>query len=101
MFWRLLAKAAPEFLAEAGLLNSAFDVFDTRPYGLDGGAEGAGGSLSVTRDGETVQLAAKTVGHPLKAGDVVRMQTPGGGGHGDPAARAPEAVAEDRADGYV
>ena len=90
-----------EFLAESGLLNSAFDVFDTRPYGLDGGAEGRGGSLSVTRDGETAQLSAKTVGHPLQAGDIVRMETPGGGGHGAPSDRDPEARAEDEADGYV
>lgn len=90
-----------EFLAESGLLNSAFDVFDTRPYGLDGGAEGRGGSLCVTRDGATEQLSAKTVGHPLQAGDIVRIETPGGGGHGAPSERDPEARAEDEADGYV
>lgn len=90
-----------EFLAESGLLNSAFDVFQTEPYGLAGGAPGLSGSLSVTRGGETTQLAAKTIGHPLRAGDVVRMQTPGGGGHGDPADRDPAALAADRADGYV
>ena len=90
-----------EFLAEEGLLNASFDAFTSRPYGLEGGAEGQGGSLSVTRDGVTEQLPPKTSGHVLRAGDVVRMQTPGGGGFGDPAERAPEAVAADRADGYV
>lgn len=90
-----------EFLAERGLLNTAFDVFETRPYGLAGGGEGRGGTLSVTRGGATVQLSAKTIGHPLQAGDIVRMETPGGGGHGDPALRDPVAAAADEADGYV
>jgi len=90
-----------EFLAESGLLNSAFDCFDSLPYGLDGGDPGRGGSLSVTRDGVTTPLAAKTIGHALRPGDIVRMETPGGGGHGDPALRDAEAVAEDQADGYV
>lgn len=90
-----------EFLAESGLLNSAFDVFQSLPYGLDGGQPGHGGTLSVVRDGVTTALAAKTIGHVLRPGDIVRMETPGGGGHGDPALRDPAAVAEDKADGYV
>ena len=90
-----------EFLAEAGLLNSAFDVFESQPYGLEGGAPGQPGSLSVTRDGQTTALGAKTNGYPLRAGDIVRMQTPGGGGHGDPALRDPQAAEEDRLDGYA
>lgn len=90
-----------EFLAESGLLNSAFDVFQSLPYGLEGGEPGRGGTLSVTRDGVTTALAAKTIGHPLRPGDIVRMETPGGGGHGDPELRDATAIAEDEADGYV
>ena len=90
-----------EFLAESGLLNSAFDAFQSLPYGLEGGEPGQGGSLNVTRDGVTTPLAAKTIGHALRPGDIVRMETPGGGGHGDPALRDPAAIAEDKADGYV
>lgn len=90
-----------EFLAEAGLLNTAFDAFESRPYGLDGGAEGRGGALSVARGGVTTALSAKMVGYPLRAGDVVRMELPGGGGHGDPALRDPAARAADLRDGYV
>jgi len=90
-----------EFLAESGLLNTAFDAFDSLPQGLAGGQPGRGGSLSVTRDGVTLPLASKTIGHPLRPGDIVRMETPGGGGHGDPALRDPVAAARDLADGYV
>ena len=38
---------------------------------------------------------------PLKAGDVLIIETGGGGGYGDPGLRAPAAIARDRRDGYV
>jgi len=38
---------------------------------------------------------------PLQIGDVVRMETSGGGGGGDPLARAPERVQADVALGYL
>ena len=37
---------------------------------------------------------------PLKAGDRVRVGTPGGGGYGDPLRRDPEQVRRDVAMGY-
>jgi len=37
----------------------------------------------------------------LKAGDTVSLATPGGGGHGDQAQRAPAAKAADLANGWV
>lgn len=89
------------FLAERGLLNASFDAFESRPYGLAGGEPGSAGRLSVTRDGVVTALPAKTIGHVLLAGDIVRMETPGGGGFGDPAQRDPAAIAADLADGYV
>lgn len=89
------------FIAEHGLLNASFDAFVSRPYGLQGGEPGRGGRLSVIRAGEVMALAAKTIGFPLRSGDIVRMETPGGGGHGEPALRDPAAIAADRADGYV
>jgi N-methylhydantoinase B len=47
------------------------------PYGLYGGAEGASGTNTV--NGQTI--AAKG-SHELKAGDRIRIETPGGGGWG-------------------
>jgi N-methylhydantoinase A/oxoprolinase/acetone carboxylase beta subunit/N-methylhydantoinase B/oxoprolinase/acetone carboxylase alpha subunit len=90
-----------EFLAERGLFNGSFDAFESRPYGLAGGEPGQGGRLTVTRDGVTTELPAKTIGHELRAGDVLSMVTPGGGGFGDPRERAAAALAEDMADGLV
>nr|MCU0885759.1 hydantoinase B/oxoprolinase family protein [Beijerinckiaceae bacterium] len=89
------------FTAERGRLNASFDAFVSRPYGLAGGEPGGAGSLSVTRDGVTTALAAKTIGFELRAGDIVRMETPGGGGFGPPQARDPAALASDLADGLV
>ncbi len=62
----------------------------TRPYGLDGGDPGGTGAALV--DGERVP--AKTT-RDCKAGTVVSVRTPGGGGHGDPADREPDAVLRD------
>ena len=38
---------------------------------------------------------------PLRRGDVIRLETSGGGGWGDPRARDPAAVASDLQLGYV
>jgi N-methylhydantoinase B len=75
---------------------------ETAPWGWAGGASGgmAGGWLK-TADGLERALASKHIGLRLKRGDVIRYRSAGGGGWGDPAARAPEAAAADRAAGYV
>jgi N-methylhydantoinase B len=54
-----------------------------RPWGLQGGDEGAAGVAWVTRIGSSVaeELPGKC-GLPLDAGDVLRIETPGGGGWG-------------------
>ena len=46
-------------------------------------------------------MASKMVGIRLKRGQRVRLETPGGGGSGAPAARAPEAQRRDRQLGYT
>jgi N-methylhydantoinase B len=46
-------------------------------------------------------LESKFSGLVLAAGESVRMETPGGGGFGEPAGRAPDALAADLADGIV
>jgi len=75
---------------------------ETAPWGWAGGAAGglAGGWLK-TADGKEKTLASKHIGLRLKRGDVIRYRSAGGGGWGDPAARAPEAAAADREAGYV
>jgi N-methylhydantoinase B len=53
----------------------------TRPYGLDGGEAGAAGRTILISEGIERVLAGKDSTH-ARAGDVIRIETPGGGGHG-------------------
>jgi N-methylhydantoinase B len=52
-----------------------------QPYGLSGGADGAAGVNVIIRYKRTQKIAAKG-SHELKAGDRIRIATPGGGGWG-------------------
>ena len=74
------------------------------PFGVAGGVGGAANRFTVIRDGETVEpspVPGKVGDFTLQAGDVVRMETSGGGGYGDPLARAPDRVRDDVALGYL
>jgi len=53
----------------------------TAPYGLQGGDSGKIGKNSLCRDGVWQSLPAKG-SWQLKAGDLIRIETPGGGGFG-------------------
>ena len=69
--------------------------------GVFGGGDGARAqSMIVRRDGTIETIPSKVVTR-LMAGDRVIVQTAGGAGYGDPAARDAEAVAADIADGKV
>ncbi|WP_336358745.1 hydantoinase B/oxoprolinase family protein [Haloarcula sp. CGMCC 1.6347] len=68
----------------------------TAPAGIDGGEDGATGENLV--DGEPVPAKASV---DVAAGTTVSVRTPGGGGHGEPAERDPEARDRDRRDGKV
>ena len=68
------------------------------PYGVNGGLSGAPNRFTVIRDGQEIEpstIPGKVSGFPLRLGDVVREQTSGGGGWGDPLSRNPALVAED------
>ncbi len=53
-----------------------------RPYGLQGGTEGAAGSSQILSDGRVKEIQSKG-SWELKPGDRVRIETPGGGGWGE------------------
>jgi N-methylhydantoinase B len=53
------------------------------PYGLDGGEPGQTGSAALIHDGRSRRLTSKG-SWELTSGDRVRIETPGGGGHGKP-----------------
>ena len=74
------------------------------PYGVAGGSNGAANRFTVLRDGRLVEpsdVPGKVSGFSLKKGDIVREETAGGGGYGDPLERAPSRVAADLRDGYL
>jgi len=54
---------------------------ESAPYGLQGGATGARGRNRLCRNGIWEDLPAKG-SWQLKAGDIIRIETPGGGGFG-------------------
>ena len=67
------------------------------PQGALGGGDGAVNRVEVIRDGVTLipEHLSKAQDIALKAGDRVRVRTPGGGGYGPPAARDASLIAED------
>ena len=67
------------------------------PQGALGGKDGALNTVTIWQDGNkfTPEHLSKAQDIPLKPGDRVRVQTPGGGGYGDPVKRDHEAVRED------
>jgi N-methylhydantoinase B len=74
------------------------------PFGVCGGGAGATNRFWVRRGERPVQpspLPGKVGGFPLEPGDVLLMESSGGGGFGDPLTRDPAAVAADLAEGYV
>jgi len=85
----------------AAVFTANMDRFRFRPYGLAGGEPGAAGRLTLIRDGEERPVAPKSDGVRLRRGDIIRLETSGGGGFGDPARRDPAAAARDSALGYA
>lgn len=67
------------------------------PQGALGGKEGAPNRVTVWRSGKAhvPEHLSKEQDIPLQAGDRVHVQTPGGGGYGDPFQRDPQAVLQD------
>jgi len=91
--WRV---NCPEAVFTANL-----ERFKYRPYGLDGGEAGSAGSLALVRDGAVMPLASKVGNLRLRRGDVIRLETSGGGGFGPASERPAAARARDLALGYV
>lgn len=85
----------------AGVFTANMDRFRFPPYGLAGGQPGSLGKLMRIRDGVATPIAPKSDGVRLLRGDVVRLETSGGGGFGTSAARHPADAARDAALGYI
>jgi len=89
-----------ELLAASAVCSLLGDRHRFAPYGMAGGGTGTLASTTmISGDCETVLGSKDCV--PMKRGDVLRIKLSGGGGFGDPARRAREAIAEDLMDGFV
>ena len=78
-----------------------FERSVTPAWGLFGGNQGAGPDVVIDPGSEAQQHLLKVNALELEEGSIVRTQTGGGGGYGEPRERDPERVRQDVIDGYV
>ncbi|QUJ77340.1 hydantoinase B/oxoprolinase family protein [Sulfitobacter albidus] len=76
---------------------AAFERLTSGPEGRQGGQRGASGRVTIS-DG--TEISDKGM-YTIPAGERVILQTPGGGGYGDPAKRDRAAVQRDLTDGLI
>jgi N-methylhydantoinase B len=86
--------------AEA-VFTANLERFKYRPYGLADGQPGSSGFLYLLRNGERTALGSKIGNLRLRRGDVVRLETSGGGGFGPTSQRPAAEHARDLELGYV
>jgi N-methylhydantoinase B len=89
-------------LTERAALTTAFGRHRFVPWGTSGGRDGSANYVEVVRaDGSRSERFGKVARLALEQGDLVRLVTGSGGGHGDPRERERELVAADVAAGIV
>jgi N-methylhydantoinase B len=72
------------------------------PNGAAGGRSGRPGDIWINPETDHAKhLPTRYADYPLKEGDVFRLDSPGGGGYGEPLARPPERVLADLREGYI
>jgi N-methylhydantoinase B len=91
-----------EILAEEAVLAVRIDSVKNPPWGIAGGKQGGTGR-AVLNPGtpEERVLPPLSDGHRVRRGDVLRMETGGGGGYGPPFERPAQDVLEDVLGGTV
>jgi N-methylhydantoinase B len=104
---------AGKFRGGLGILREYINLADARfsirsskhvipPLGAADGAPGRTGDLTINPGtADERHLPTRYADYPLKAGDIFRLESPGGGGLGSPFEREPAKVLADVAQGYV
>ena len=84
------------------MLAVRIDSVKNPPWGMAGGMSGGVGKVVVNPGSNHERtLQPLSDGNMLKRGDVLRIETGGGGGFGDPCRRSGERVHDDVRKGYV
>ncbi|MCY4114975.1 MAG: hydantoinase B/oxoprolinase family protein [Chloroflexi bacterium] len=84
-------------LVEGARMNLLGDHYKFAPLGMLGGEPGVSGRYVLNPDSkDECRLPNKVSNMPMAAGDVISMQTSGGGGYGDPSERDPALIERDR-----
>lgn len=93
-----------ELLSDGAALSVLGDKNIIPPFGVAAGVSGAANRFTVVRDGQLIEpspIPGKVGAYPLKKGDIVRMESSGGGGYGDALTRDPDHVLQDVTLGYI
>lgn len=91
-----------EILAEDMMLAVRIDSVKNPPWGIAGGMSGGVGRVTVNPSTDRERLLAPlSDGNRLVRGDILRIETGGGGGYGHPFDRPAEEVLEDVLGGFV
>jgi len=91
-----------EILADEATLAVRIDSVTNPPWGVAGGMSGGvGGAIINPGRADERVLKPLSDGNTLRRGDILRIETGGGGGHGHPYDRPPEEVLRDVLDGFV
>ena len=91
-----------EVLAREAMVSMRIDSVDNPPWGVAGGM-GAGPGRCVVNPGRPDERVIKPLsdGNIVRRGDILRIETGGGGGFGHPFDREPERVLDDVVNGFV
>ncbi len=97
------ARRATRLLASAGAYSVQADRAVVPPWGLMRGHAGAQIRTAIEQPACTIEFATpgKVGGQPMRGGDILVMESAGGGGWGDPLERETERVAADVAAGLI
>jgi len=91
-----------DVLAEEAVLAIRIDSVRNPPWGIAGGMSGGPGRIVLNPGtNHERELAPLSDGNVMRRGDVLRIETGGGGGYGHPFDRPPEKVLEDVLGGFV
>ncbi len=84
-----------EFFDHEASFSLLTDRAKSEPWGLFGGHSGRKAEYVINPDTDRTMTVSSKSTTQLEPGDVASVQTPGGGGYGDPTERDPEAVLRD------